>query len=256
MRLAGRELAEALEQAAAAQGRAAVAVHRNLFPESAAEFRECGRGVAVFLDEDSPLTAVRGAGAGAYSLDEIEEFYAERTAPVVFALTPFADPALLTQLTRRGYEFGTFENVLYREAEEAGEDADVLLCRAPGEWAEEMAAACFGEATAMGRELGRTLVALPDCRSFGVYGGQALVAGAQLEVHGGLGVLQCDWTIPACRGLGLQSKLIRARVGAAARLGCEWVAADVLPGSVSQRNYERAGFRVAYTKVTLMKPCF
>ena len=34
--------------------------------------------------------------------------------------------------------------------------------------------------------------------------------------------------------------------------GCDLVTASTLPGSGSQRNYERLGFVVAYTKVTLV----
>ncbi len=256
MMFAGRELAVRLERASAALGRDAVTAHRGLFGHSEAALLECGGGVAVFLNEESPLTQVRGAGMGAFSVDEVEEFYAERMAPVSFSLTPFADEALLTQLTRRGYEFGTFENVMVRELGEDWTDPDVEECGDGAAWAEAMAAAFFGEATAMGRDLGKTLFALPTCRTYMVRGEGQIVAGAQVDVRDGLAVLQCDGTVAACRGLGLQGKLIRARLGAAARVGCDLAAAEVAPGSVSQRNYERAGFRVAYTKITLIKPCF
>jgi hypothetical protein len=40
----------------------------------------------------------------------------------------------------------------------------------------------------------------------------------------------------------------------AARAGCDLATADTEPGSASQRNYEKCGFRLAYTKVTLLKP--
>ena len=35
--------------------------------------------------------------------------------------------------------------------------------------------------------------------------------------------------------------------------GCDLATAATLPGSVSQRNYERHGFRVAYTRATLVR---
>jgi len=54
------------------------------------------------------------------------------------------------------------------------------------------------------------------------------------------------------RGGGLQSALIRERLRAAAGEGCDLATASTLAGSVSQRNYERAGFQVAYTKATLI----
>ena len=48
--------------------------------------------------------------------------------------------------------------------------------------------------------------------------------------------------------------LIHARLSAAAAKGCLMATASTLPGSLSQRNYERAGFRVAYTKAVMRKP--
>ena len=52
---------------------------------------------------------MRGAGHAEFSLYEVERFFADRMAPATFTLTPFADAALFTNLTRRTYEFGNFE---------------------------------------------------------------------------------------------------------------------------------------------------
>lgn len=252
-------LARRLEAASAALGSAAVQVHRSLFPESSAEACDAGSGVAVFLNEESPLTQVRGAGFREFSLDAVEEFFAERMAPVTFTLTPFADPALLTNLIRRGYEFGTFENTLVRpvtDSDIAAPDPDVHIAGDAEEWSSAMAVAFFGESTKMGRDLGKTLFALPTCRTLIVRAGLEPAAGAQLDLRDGLGILQCDGTSPAFRGEGLQTKLILARLSMAAQAGCDLAVADTTPGSQSQRNYERLGFRTAYTKVTLIKPCF
>jgi hypothetical protein len=38
----------------------------------------------------------------------------------------------------------------------------------------------------------------------------------------------------------------------AAELKCDLATASTLPGSVSQRNYERHGFQMAYTKAVLV----
>lgn len=247
-------LARRIEQASAAFGRDAVRAHRGLFPNSEAVALDCGSGVAMFLNEDSPLTQVRAAGFGAFSLDEVEEFFDSRMAPVTFSLTPFADAALLTQLTRRGYEFGTFENTLVRRVTEAdiAEDPDVTPAADPSAWAELLAECFFGVVTPMGRDLGQTLCAVPGTHNLEIQG----AAGAQLDIRDGLAVLQCDGTREGFRGQGLQTKLIRARLSLAAQAGCDLAVADTQPGSPSQRNYERAGFQVVYTKVTLIKPCF
>lgn len=251
-------LATRLEQAAAALGYDAIRAHRNLFPSSVAEAIPAGTGVAVFLNEESPLTQVRGAGLSEFSLDEIEQFFADRMAPVTFTLTPFADPALLTNLSRRGYEFGTFENTLVRPVSEAdiATDPDVTMAENPSEWANLMAESFFDFVSPMGVDLGQTLFALPTCQNLIVRAGVEPAAGAQIDIRDGLGILQCDGTLTRFRSEGLQTKLIRARLSMAAQAGCDLVTADTAPGSQSQRNYERLGFRVAYTKVTLIKPCF
>jgi hypothetical protein len=49
----------------------------------------------------------------------------------------------------------------------------------------------------------------------------------------------------------VQSALIAARLAAATAAGCHLAMACTAPGTASQRNYERAGFRVAYTKAML-----
>ena len=248
-------LAQRLERASAALGHDAVQAHRGLFPHSEAAFLECGSGVAVFLNEESPLTQIRGAGYAEFSLDEVEEFFASRMAPVTLTLTPFAHPALFTNLTHRGYDFGTFENTLIRAitaADITDEDPAILPAADAKEWSELMSEAFFGVAANMGRDLAQTLFALPTCQNFIV----PSAAGAQLDIRDNLAIFQCDGTIQPARGHGLQNKLIRHRLSLAAQAGCDLATADVTPGSQSQRNYERHGFQVAYTKVTMLKPAF
>jgi len=55
------------------------------------------------------------------------------------------------------------------------------------------------------------------------------------------------------RRRGLQTALLRARMAAAAEAGCEYAVVVTQGGSASQRNCERLGFRVAYSKVTVIK---
>ena len=53
------------------------------------------------------------------------------------------------------------------------------------------------------------------------------------------------------RNLGVQHALIAARLAAATEAGCDLAVVDTEPGSDSQRNVERLGFRLGYTKVTM-----
>ena len=78
-------------------------------------------------------------------------------------------------------------------------------------------------------------------------------AGAAAEaIYGGLATLFADSTIAHFRRGGLHAELIAARLNEAMAQGCELATASTLPGSGSQRNYERLGFEVVYTRVTLV----
>ena len=50
----------------------------------------------------------------------------------------------------------------------------------------------------------------------------------------------------------MQRELIAARLNEALARGCDLATASTLPGSGSQRNYERMDFQVVYTKVTMV----
>ena len=60
-------------------------------------------------------------------------------------------------------------------------------------------------------------------------------------------------TLPQFRGHGVQTAFLYARMAAAAKAGCDVAVTVTLGGSTSQRNAERAGFHVAYSKATMLK---
>ena len=60
-------------------------------------------------------------------------------------------------------------------------------------------------------------------------------------------------TLPGFRRRGVQTALIRQRLWEAAQSGCEYAVVSTMPGSGSQRNMERRGFRVAYTKLVMVR---
>jgi hypothetical protein len=68
-----------------------------------------------------------------------------------------------------------------------------------------------------------------------------------------LATLFADSTIAEFRRAGLHRELIAARLNDAAAQGCDLATSSTLPGSGSQRNYERLGFQVAYTKLTMVR---
>lgn len=56
-------------------------------------------------------------------------------------------------------------------------------------------------------------------------------------------------TIPAARKQGAQLALLESRLRYGAEQGCDLAMMCALPGSASQRNAERHGFRIAYTRI-------
>ena len=56
---------------------------------------------------------------------------------------------------------------------------------------------------------------------------------------------------PRARGRGVHKELIRSRLLTAKALDCDLATALTVPGSISQRNYERSGFQVAYTRLAI-----
>jgi len=60
-------------------------------------------------------------------------------------------------------------------------------------------------------------------------------------------------TAPAFRRRGVQSALLAARVADATAAGCELALVTVQPGSRSQRNVQRRGFDLLYTRATLVR---
>jgi hypothetical protein len=64
----------------------------------------------------------------------------------------------------------------------------------------------------------------------------------------GVALLAGACTIPQWRKQGAQLALLQHRLHVAAEHGCDIAMVATLPGSASQRNAERRGFRVAYTR--------
>ena len=84
--------------------------------------------------------------------------------------------------------------------------------------------------------------------------GQTVACGAGLLIpEHGIVALFGAGTLPEFRRRGLQTALFRTRMEAAAKAGCEYAVVVTQGGTTSQRNAERLGFRVAYSKATLVK---
>jgi GNAT superfamily N-acetyltransferase len=257
MKFAGAALARRLEAAEAANARGCTAVH----PEAAV--LELAGGCAIFAGADSPLTNAVGIGlngrVGADEIGVLENFFRCRGAPVTIDLCPLADPEFLHALSQRGYRPTEFSNVLVKRLAATEIDFTPRIRRAlPNEadlWSYTVGRGFFDQPqlTTGEMDIGRAIFAMPSAMCYlsaAEHGEPA--GGAAFAIYGGLAILFADSTIARFRNLGLQRELIAARLNEALAQGCDMASASTEAGSASQRNYERMGFEVAYTKVTLV----
>jgi GNAT superfamily N-acetyltransferase len=242
------------------------ALARRIERAEALNFSGCGEsmetcgGIAVFAGEGSPLTHAVGLGMSGpvdpADFERMENFFRERGAPVNVEICAHASLSIAGEMGARGYRIVEWSNVLAGPVIGAA-DSRVRVAD-PGEeplWTQTLFEGFFERSglTEIERDAGRRLFSLDGAQCwFGISEGTVAAAGA-MNKREGLAMLFADSTLARFRGRGLHLALIRARLEAAARMGCDWATATTAPGSISQRNYERAGFRVVYSKVNMQR---
>lgn len=256
------DLARRLESAEALDGAGCAESQLRLYPGSGAIVKPIAGGAAVFCGSQSPLTHALGVGMhGAVTtkeLHEIESFYRERDCPVVIDVCPHSDPTLRELLVQRGYRLTEFASVLVRTL-----PSEIQLCdievRSAHEDDEEtyvrVVVGGFMSRPELNEEevmLGRTLFHMPCTRPYLGFVEGVAAGGGTISTRNRVASLFADATLPEFRGRGVHTALIRARLKYATESGCELATAGTMPGSTSQRDYERLGFQVAYTKATMV----
>jgi GNAT superfamily N-acetyltransferase len=235
---------------------------RRLFPDSRAEWIECAGAYAVFDGPDSPVTQTFGLALfedlSPSSLDVMERFFLDRGAQVLHEVSPFAGVAALRMLTTRNYRPIEISNVLCRPVEQpAAEEQSAIGVRliAPEEahlWSDVSARGWSHEHPELGDfllDLGAIAAAREDSLCFiAEHDGKPGAAGA-LCIHKGVALFGGSATIPELRRRGLHAALMHKRMSYAFDHGCDLAMIVVEPGSDSQRNAEREGFRIAYTRI-------
>jgi len=267
-------LARRLERAEGLANVESVASRARLAPERGAASIEVAGAWAMFDGIDSPLTQTFGLGMFAPArpddLAVIEAFYAERCAPVFHEVCPLADPRVLPLLHERGYRPLEFTSILYRplDPHPAGERAEdpsgvagaagqrgvAVRLVEPAEydlWARTAAEGWseFPELAGFMKDVGQVTVHRTHTYCFlATLDGEPIATGA-LSIHDGVGLLAGASTVPSGRRRGAQLALLDARLRFAADRGCDLAMMGASPGSASQRNAERHGFRIAYTRL-------
>ena len=258
------ELARRLERAEACSNASFVEAHARLRPEIGTTWIDVAGAYAMFDGVNSPCTQTFGLGMfqlpSAAEMNEIEDFFKARKAAIFHEVSPLADKALMGVLNERGYKPCEMSTVMFvpladrkpravanaamrvRTVSDTERDQDLFVRTFAEGWSEytehaeymlEMARIC---ATTQGNT---PFIAELD--------GQAVACG-NLSIRDGVALFAGASTVPAYRRRGAQQALLEARFQYAASLGCDLAMMCADPGSGSQRNAERQGFRIAYTR--------
>ena len=258
-------LARRLERTEARANARFVEAMARVEPEARAVWIEVAGAYAMFAGVGSPVTQTFGLGlfdpVGPGEFEALERFFRDRGAVPAHEISPLADPALLPLLGERGYSPIELTSLLYRPVApdlRLEREADPgLAVRSVGAdeadtWSEVAAEGWNTEsphAAAFVRGMGRIAAQAEGTHCFlAELDGRPVAAGA-FSVGEGVALLAGASTIPSARRRGAQRALLEARLRAAAGHGCELAMMGAAPGSASQRNAERQGFRIAYTRI-------
>jgi GNAT superfamily N-acetyltransferase len=258
------ELSRRLERAEAHSNAMFVEARARVTPLSGACWMEVAGTYAMYDGVRSPLTQTFGLGlfeAGtAAQLEELERFFLLRGAPVHHEVSPLAGLPMVALLNERGYRPVELTSVLFLPLDGSGERGRATNERIRVRSIDKHEGNVWAETTARGwsevpgledflLELGSITTERHDSVSFiAELEGEPIATGA-LCLGGGVALLAGACTIPEARKQGAQTALLSSRLDYAREHGCDIAMICTQPGSASQRNAERNGFRIAYTRI-------
>jgi ribosomal protein S18 acetylase RimI-like enzyme len=183
-------------------------------------------------------------------VDRCQRWYAERSRPCIFRMTPFADPALDTHLASLGYASIDPTDVLHLGVLPPNATATTTLSDAPQtEWL-----ACVARFNGLAEPhpaLARMVerIAPPSLLGLLSAGSPAVAVGCGLAVTEDSLVGLFDLVVdPARRRRGHGDELVRRMLSWGAALGARGAYLQVTRRNVAARAlYERLGFRHLYT---------
>jgi hypothetical protein len=258
--LADHALSARLELAEGRGNAAFVDVQARHEPASGATWTNIGGTMAMFSGVGSPLTQTFGLGITAppsdEELDAIEAFFTTRGAEVFHEVSPLAGVELFSRLSARGYRPVELSSVMFRGVADGGPGITVnpaIRVREVSPAEADLYASVSGRGWSESAEVqgfiagfARISVEYATCIVAEIDG--VAIATAALVMSEGVGVLAGASTVPEGRRQGAQSALLDWRLKRLAADGCDLAMMGAAPGSASQRNAERNGFRIAYTR--------
>jgi hypothetical protein len=256
-----QQLARRLERTEGAFGASFIEVRRRIAPEIGAVWQDFDGTYAIFDGPDSQLTQTFGLGVFAPVTEEalaaIEAFFGQRGADAMHEVSPLAGIEAIQMLAERGYRPIELGTVLVQALDErlAAPAAAALRARPVEDRDHPAWIDASVEGWSQDPEVARVIRTIAEnalqnraMTHFLVEREGRVIATGSMGCHEQVALLAGASTIPAGRGLGAQGLLLAARLAEARRAGCDLAMMVTTPGSTSQRNAERRGFRVAYTR--------
>lgn len=213
-----------------------------------------------------PVNRAIGLGMhGAVSpdeLDAVEAFYNERRVDTVIDLCPLADPSLLALLQGRHYQLRNWMSMLFLPlpATLTTRNSELRITRASLEQAELWLATSvrgFDESDEIASSTLHILTPnfyAKNAHCYFAWQGDVPIATGAMYLHNNVVELGGASTLVAHRKQGAQSALIQQRLSDAHALGCDLAVVLTEPGGASQRNMQRRGFQLAYTRAICVRP--
>lgn len=238
---------------------------RRYSPSDPIALLKIAGGYAFCCGPDYPVNQIVGMGlydeVTAAELDQLEDFFRSRGVPCAVVLSPLAHASLRAMLGERGYSIAEFNTVLIRRIQPdepfsppSGVTIERVTDETVGPWMGAIAKG-FEQDIVVAESVFGGFATLPGALPFlariedKVVGG----CGGRVIPEARVAAFFGTATLPEYRSRGVQSALIAKRLHEAALAGCEYAVVSTNPGSGSQRNMERRGFHVAYTKPVMMR---
>lgn len=189
-------------------------------------------------------------------IQAIEAFYRSLGhARVDIELCPLVGNDLAIALSQRGYEITELNHVSFIELcnfKELPDSNDFIvrevLLNELDEWAHKVSLG-FGYLEA--KEQFSRYARLKGVTAFAAYEQEQIIAGATVAIHEEVADLGVTSTLSAFRGKGLQKLLLKKRLSFLKNQGIPLAVVTTEPGSISDINVQKIGFRCAYTRVKM-----
>lgn len=262
MLMINRKLATRLEKVDALHSAAIAVTHHEINPLIETDVQPISDGTMVYGGDGMPINRAIGLGTDTPVTDDnfeqIEQFFANYDTASQIDLCPLADYSLLNLLAQHQYKPLKIYSVLVRtlpldDYDTPESEAHVAPADDAQMWIQTVSQGFLGKDEIPEGDLSTMFARIafrrPDTYCHIARMNGVPVGGGAVAIIGKIAVFFSTSTRREYRRKGVQAALMKTRFDLAEEMGCELAMGLAVPGSTSERNLQRGGFRIAYTKV-------